>query len=91
VKQVNENFAPFDIADYLHTEEDMLGYLNAIMEEGGTQELVAKALQDVARARLRNSAKQQTSENKTHTYDLTCKDIVDAARKLGYKLSFAPC
>ena len=40
----------FEVTDYLHTEADMMAYLNAIAEEGDTGLLLA-ALGDVAKAR----------------------------------------
>jgi probable addiction module antidote protein len=40
----------FDPAEYLKSEEDIAGYLNAIMEENDSS-LLAAALGDIARAR----------------------------------------
>lgn len=51
----NANFAPYDSADYLETEEAIGGFMDAVMEEGGDDPAyVARALGDVARARARN-------------------------------------
>lgn len=41
---------PFDTADYLDTPEAILGYLEAVFEEGDPT-LIAAALNDAARAR----------------------------------------
>ena len=41
---------PFDVVDYLKTEEDMLAYLDAVLEENDPA-LLAMALGDVARAK----------------------------------------
>lgn len=41
---------PWDAADYLETEEDMVAYLEAALDEGDAQ-LIAAALGDIARAR----------------------------------------
>ncbi len=45
---------PWDVVDHLQTDEDQLGYLEAVMEdveEEGGPEFVALALVDIARAR----------------------------------------
>lgn len=42
--------SPFDAADYLETEEDMVEYLNAILEENDP-DLLLLALKDIARAK----------------------------------------
>ena len=41
---------PWDPADHLRTEEDIVAYLEAVMEEGDP-DLIGAALGDVARAR----------------------------------------
>ena len=41
---------PWDAADYLETEEDMVAYLEAAFDEGDPS-LIAAALGDIARAR----------------------------------------
>ena len=41
---------PWDAADYLETEEDMVAYLEAAFDEGDAR-LIAAALGDIARAR----------------------------------------
>ncbi|MDD9209833.1 addiction module antidote protein [Aeromonas dhakensis] len=43
-------FSRYDAADYLKSDEDMLHYLEAVMEEGDPA-LIAAALGDIARAR----------------------------------------
>ena len=44
--------SPYDVADHLHTEEDMAAYLEACMEEAPPDAaFIAKALGDIARAR----------------------------------------
>ncbi|MFK3796736.1 MULTISPECIES: addiction module antidote protein [unclassified Pseudomonas] len=49
--KVNEEFKPYDVAEYLETPEDMVGYLNACLEEDqGDGVLVSKALGNIARA-----------------------------------------
>ena len=41
---------PWDAADHLHTQEDMVAYLEAVFEEGDAS-LIAAALGDIARAK----------------------------------------
>lgn len=41
---------PFDVADYLQTDEDIVEYLNQVLSEGDTDELV-RAIGYVAKAR----------------------------------------
>ncbi|AHG62881.1 addiction module antidote protein [Advenella mimigardefordensis] len=43
-------FSRYDTADYLKSEEDIVAYLDAVMEDGEPG-LIAAALGDVARAR----------------------------------------
>ena len=47
-----EKFARYDVVDYLKSEEDMAGYLDACIEEAGDDAaFIAAALGDIARAR----------------------------------------
>ena len=44
--------APYDVADHLHTAEDMAAYLEACIEEAPSDAaFIAKALGDIARAK----------------------------------------
>ena len=45
-----ETFAPYDASDYLKSDEDMLAYLEAAMEDGDAA-VIATALGNIARAR----------------------------------------
>lgn len=55
-----EQFARYDSADYLKTEEDIAAYLEAVMEEGGDDPAyVARALGVVARARNMTALAQE--------------------------------
>lgn len=50
-KQAKEKVSRFDTADYLKSEEDMVAYLEASMEEAGDDPaFVAVALGNIARA-----------------------------------------
>lgn len=47
-----ETFSRYDTADHLKSEDDVVAYLNAVMEESGADpEVIAIALGDIARAR----------------------------------------
>jgi probable addiction module antidote protein len=49
---MTEQFARWDSAEYLKTEEDMANYLDACMEEAGDDPaFIARALGTIARAR----------------------------------------
>lgn len=50
-KQTKETFSRYDTADYLKSEEDMVAYLEACMEEAGDDPaFIAVALGNIARA-----------------------------------------
>lgn len=50
-KRIKETFSRYDTADYLKSEEDMVTYLEACMEEGGDDPaFIAVALGNIARA-----------------------------------------
>lgn len=52
----HEVFSPYDMADYLKTEEDIAAFLDAVGEESGDDpELVTRALDVVLRARQKIS------------------------------------
>lgn len=51
-RKTKETFSRYDAADYLKSEEDMVAYLEAAIEEAGDDpEIVVIALGDIARAR----------------------------------------
>lgn len=51
-KRVKETFSHYDTADYLKSEEDMVAYLEACMEEAGDDPaFIAHALGTIARQR----------------------------------------
>ena len=89
---------PFNVADHLHTPEDMAAYLDASLEEAnGDATLVAKALGDIARARgmsrvardaglSRESLYKALSGHRSPTFGTILK-VVDA---LGLKLHAQP-
>ena len=54
-----EQFARYDSADYLKTEEDIAAYLEAVMEESDDPADIARALGVVARARNMTALAQE--------------------------------
>lgn len=85
--------SPFDPADFLSSEDDIIAYLNTWMEDGTPQE-IARALGDVARSKGMTEIAKATglgrqalynalSENGNPTLD-TLTSVLDA---LGLELS----
>ncbi len=50
MKKVNRAISEFDAAEYLKTQDDMIEYLSAAMEDGD-EEMFLAALRDVAKAK----------------------------------------
>ncbi len=61
------NFTKFDVVDYLDSEEAIVAYLSAIMEEGDPDLLVA-ALGDIARARGMTKLAEDSGLNRESLY-----------------------
>ena len=59
--------APYDTADYLKTEEDMLGLLEAALEDGHPQ-VIAAALGAIARAYGMTKLAKKTGLNREGLY-----------------------
>ena len=59
--------APLDISEYLHSEEDINGYLNAVLEYKDTNLLLA-ALKDVAKARGMSKSAQDAGMTREGLY-----------------------
>lgn len=49
---------PYDVVDYLHTEEDIQGYLDAVLESGASFKAISKAFMDAERARAKLAGKE---------------------------------
>ncbi len=58
---------PYDTADYLKTEEDMVGLLEAALEDGHPQ-VIAEALGAIARARGMARIAKETGLNREGLY-----------------------
>ncbi|MDQ0324575.1 putative addiction module antidote protein [Rhodopseudomonas julia] len=91
-------FSRYDSADYLESEEDIAGYLEAVMDEGGDDPaFVAHALGVVARARnmsqlARDTGISREGLNKALSGEgnPTLDTILKVAKALGLRLSFQP-
>lgn len=91
-------FARYDTADYLKSEEEIVAYLAAVMEEGGDDPAyIARALGTVARARnmtaLANEVRMsRVGLNKALSGEgnPTLSTVLKVAKALGLKLSFQP-
>lgn len=92
-KRTKETFARFDPADYLKTDEDMVGYLEACMEEAGDDpSFIADALGAIARARGMTQLAKETGLTREGLYKALGQDsnpsfgtILKVMRALGLK------
>lgn len=87
-----ETFAPLDIADYLAAEEDIIGYLAALLEEGDSK-AIAAGLDDVARVRGMAHVMCNTELGRESLYKPLLENgnpefstILKAFKALGFKL-----
>ncbi|PWR21836.1 addiction module antidote protein [Zavarzinia compransoris] len=93
-----EKIAPYDTADYLKTEADIVEYLDAVMEEAGNDPaFVTRALGTVARARNMSQLARDTGMSREGLYralsgegNPTLATVMKIARSLGLRLSFRP-
>jgi len=64
-----EKFARWDSAEYLKTEEDMVGYFNACVDEAGDDPaFIAKALGTIARAKDMTQIAKDTGLSRESLY-----------------------
>lgn len=82
----------WDAADYLDTEEDMVAYLEAALEEGDTAVVVA-ALGDIARAKGMTEVAREAGLGRESLYKALSPDgnpafdtVLKVVRALGLKL-----
>ncbi|AEK58197.1 MULTISPECIES: addiction module antidote protein [Acidithiobacillus] len=87
-------FSRYDTVDYLQTEEDMVAYLDAVMEDGDPA-LIAAALGDIARARnLSRLAREVGMSRQGLDKALSGKGnpslatVLKVAKALGLRLAF---
>lgn len=92
-KRTKETFARFDPADHLKSEEDMVAYLEACMEEAGDDPaFIAHALGTIARARGMTQLAGETGLTREGLYKALSKDsnpsfgtVLKVMRALGMK------
>ena len=93
-----EQFARYDSADYLKTEEDIAAYLEAVMEESGDDPAyIARALGVVARARNMTALAQEVGMSRVGLNKAlsgegnpTLSTVLKVAKALGLKVSIQP-
>ncbi|MBX9406798.1 putative addiction module antidote protein [Pseudomonas baetica] len=91
---MTEQFARWDSAEYLKTEEDMANYLDACMEEAGDDPaFIAKALGTLARARGMTQVARDAGLSRESLYRALSGEgnpefgtIVKVVKALGLKL-----
>ena len=87
--------AAYDAAEFLDTDEDIVAYLNAALEDGDPS-LVSAALGDVARARGMTQLAHETGITRDGLYKALSPSgnpsfatVQKVVRALGYKLDVA--
>ena len=87
--------AAYDAAEFLDTDEDIVAYLNAALEDGDPS-LVSAALGDVARARGMTQLAHETGITRDRLYKALSPSgnpsfatVQKVVRALGYKLDVA--
>ena len=94
-KRAKETFSRYDTADYLKSEEDMVAYLEACMEEAGDDpSFFAHALGNIARARGMAQLAKETGLTREGLYKALSKDsnpslgtVLKVMRALGLKFT----
>lgn len=98
-KKTKVTFSRYDTADHLKTEEDIVLYLEAVMEDGGADDpaFLAAALGDVARARNMSDLARKTGLTREGLYKAlsgkgnpTLDTVMKIAKALGLRLTFRP-
>lgn len=87
-------FRPYDTANYLDSEDAIVGYLKATCEDGTPNE-IARALGTIARARNMTRLAEQTGLSRQALYKALSGEgnpefatIVKVAEALGLRVSF---
>lgn len=89
---------PYDVAEFLQDEKDCAGYLQAVMEEDGiTEQEIAAALGDVARARGMMQVAREAGVSRESLYRALSENgnpslgtVLKVTRALGLRLSVVP-
>ena len=90
-----EKFSRYDVVDYLKSEEDIAGYLDACIEEAGDDAAyIAAALGDIARARGMAQLAKDTGISREGLYKALSADgnpslatVLKVVKALGLKLT----
>ena len=92
----SETFSRFETADYLRSEQDILAYLEAAMEDGDAA-VIAAAIGDVARARGMMQIARETGITREGLYKALSSDgnpslgtVLKVMKALGVKLAPRP-
>ncbi|MFT4241081.1 MAG: putative addiction module antidote protein [Acidovorax sp.] len=87
---------PFDMANYLGSEEEIAEYLRQVLEDGDPAELAA-ALGDIARARGMTQLARDTGLSRESLYKSlsgerapSSETLFKVIRAMGFKLSLEP-
>lgn len=90
--KVKTKTLPWDAAEFLETEDDMVAYLEAALEEGDAS-LVAAALGDIARAKGMTAIARETGLGRESLYKALSAEgnpefatILKVVRSLGLRL-----
>ena len=94
-KRPKESFSRYDTADYLKSEQDMVAYLQACMEEADDDAaFIANALGTIARARGMARLAKETGLTREGLYKALNKDsnpsfatVLKVMRALGLKFT----
>lgn len=94
--KTSKQAAPYDAAEFLETDEDIVAYLNAALEDGDPS-LVSAALGDIARARGMTQLAKETGITRDGLYKAlsptgnpSFATVQKVVRALGYKLDVEP-
>jgi len=92
-KKMTLETTPFDPADYLKSEDDVIAYLNVWMEDGSPRE-IARALGDVARSKGMTEIAKRTGVGRQALYTAlsengnpTLETLTAVLASLGLRLS----
>lgn len=95
-KKASKKAQAYDAVDFLETEEDIVAYLKAALEDGDPG-LVSAALGDIARARGMTQLAKETGITRDGLYKAlsptgnpSFATVQKVVRALGYKLDVEP-
>lgn len=94
-KKAHKQVAPYDAAEFLETDEDIVAYLNAALDDGDPA-LVPAALGDIARTRGMTQLARETGVTRDGLYKAlsptgnpSFATVQKVVKALGYKLGVA--